>query len=103
MVAMRWEMGAIKSREKLMHAYDRRRFEHAKEHPHEDRPHRQRDITPIAIRCCDCSEFFSIRERPNQGFRYHRCAECATRILAAKIKRGEALPVRVHGAHGAVA
>ena len=79
-----------------MHAYDRRRHEHLKAHPELDAAPRERDVSSIAIRCIDCHQFFHIRERPNQGFRYHRCAECAAHILEAKIKRGEALPMRVY-------
>jgi len=81
-----------------MNYYDRRRHERLKLHSDEDVSQHHRPTEWKSIRCVDCHTFFHIRERANQGFRYHRCAECAAHILEAEIARGEALPVRVYRA-----
>jgi len=33
-----------------------------------------------SVRCVSCGDCFEIRERPRQGWRLHRCADCAAAI-----------------------
>ncbi len=52
------------------------------------------------VKCIDCEDGFQIREALNQGFRYHRCAPCATHLLEKRIALGHADPVLLFASTG---